>query len=719
MKMLDRVISAGKILINGETKNSNPFNSRAFGDFGADNGYKTDREQLTAYEKIEWMSIAVDIVSRDAGGQGYFFTDQAGSLIEASRVDSRIIEPIQKGYFTESFSQMIKRVIAHRLLTGNAYFLLGQSNMDALSKGYTDMFIPLFPQEVTPITDATEKLLMGYKVRYKNGAVKTYPVNQVVHFKQNANFNPFVGIGNVTKMRLVAESDTSAQEYLAEFIKNKATPSMIVTTKDTSASNEDYLRKLDMLRAKYEGRKNAGKAGYFEGEDVKVLFNSVMSQKDMQFIEGKAFTRQTILSMFGVPPVVAGIPEGANKAIALTMRLNYLSFTINNLLEDLESTLNSQFIKQIDQRVKIKFERYPTGDLEEITKGIQYGIYSPNRGAELVGESVDKDDEAGWQRYMPNSWAVLGDTMGFGFETTEEGKTIKTIPKDITQEDLSNPKNVEAIVGYFLKDLEEKGAFRQKQFQASYLRRGLKSRNTTEDKYYPTIEKYFKGQKKRIIRKFNEMFEVKADITDITDMNPELVAGALFDINLENGELTKDLRPLHTSSVQKSIADINIISGNNINTETSNPVVKRTIDSLGQRIKGFTNKEGVIVSINASTKKEIAKIITRDINKNLSVKEISENISKKYDVYTGYRARRIARTESRVAWDAGAYESYNELGVGTVDVIGCDFTSVTASYGTQDEIYGDCGKTGIPIAEMAALDFHPNHIGVIAPSKEI
>jgi len=35
----------------------------------------------------------------------------------------------------------------------------------------------------------------------------------------------------------------------------------------------------------------------------------------MQFIEQRQYDRQTILSMFGVPPVIAGIPEGANKAI--------------------------------------------------------------------------------------------------------------------------------------------------------------------------------------------------------------------------------------------------------------------------------------------------------------------------------------------------------------------------------------------------------------------
>jgi hypothetical protein len=69
----------------------------------------------------------------------------------------------------------------------------------------------------------------------------------------------------------------------------------------------------------------------------------------------------------------------------------------------------------------------------------------------------------------------------------------------------------------------------------------------------------------------------------------------------------------------------------------------------------------------------------------------------------------IARTEARAAWDAGAVVSYEELGVKTVDVVGC----------TKFEPDSDCGKQGIPLQNVASLRFHPNHIGSILPSEEI
>ena len=129
-----------------------------------------------------------------------------------------------------------------------------------------------------------------------------------------------------------------------------------------------------------------------------------------------------------------------------------------------------------------------------------------------------------------------------------------------------------------------------------------------------------------------------------------------------------------------------------------------------------------LIDINMTTWTDIFNIVEKSVKENITINEISDRIANKFEQYEGYRARRIARTESRAAWDAGAELSYQELGVKTVDVVGCEMTSIFADYGTQDEgsdkPYSDCGRKNIPMAEMGSLIFHPNHIGVIVPSEE-
>ena len=711
MKLKDRIKNATKILFSKDIKSGNPFTDESFRGVTQENDFRSTASQLKSYETLEWVSICTDNLSRDAGNRAYYFTDLEGTRIDFSRVSDAILEPLVNGFFDENFGEMMKRIVAHKVIAGNAFFLKAQDSLWSLSENIYDQFIPIFPNEIKPLVSLNGKVLLGYQINLGNGGIFNVGPDMVIHFKQNANLSLFWGIGNVTKMRLTAQGEAAALEYQNEFIVRKASPSLVITSDDSGQSTDDYQRKIDMLRKKYQGKQNAGKLMYLEGDGIKAQTIS-LSQKDMQFLEQKEHNRQTTISMFGQNPFVVGIPTGVNRATAIIFRNQYLGNMVNTTLVEQEAVINKQHVWLHDRSIKLVFEKYTTGDMTDVAAGIKNGIYSPSRGAELLGEPKDETDEA-QLKYLPSNLVPMG-YIATEPEPTEAGKA-KVLEINYDGQDLSNPKNVDAIVGYFLTDLQEKGIFRQKKFQAGYIRAALKSRNTAEDKYYQKIVGFFLGQKKRILRKFDDMFDVKADIAE----NPTIIVGALFDDNLETNELIKDLRGLHTSAVQRAVADINKLSGNNINTETSNPVVKATIDRLGQDLKGFKNNSGTWVSINGSTKKDVARIITKGVDNNLSINEISDNISNKFDQYSGYRARRIARTESRAAWDASAYDSYKELDVETVDVVGCDFTSVEASYGTQDEIYGDCGKTGISITGMLSLDFHPNHIGVIAPSKEI
>ena len=95
------------------------------------------------------------------------------------------------------------------------------------------------------------------------------------------------------------------------------------------------------------------------------------------------------------------------------------------------------------------------------------------------------------------------------------------------------------------------------------------------------------------------------------------------------------------------------------------------------------------------------------MNESWNINQIQDALSDKFDNWQ--RARMIARTESRAAWDIGAQVAYQELGVEKVDIVGC----------SQFESYSDCGKQNIPTQNISRLVFHPNHIGTPAPSRSM
>ena len=685
----DALNSISKIFSTKDTK-GNPFHSQAFGDFRGTSSFKSEKAQLNAYQQSSWVSIATDNLMRDAGGRKWWFEDIKGKEIE--NVDERIRLPFENGFANQPFSQMQQPIIGQRALTGNAYWIVSEISQYGSIRKMPEAFIPISPDRVKPVLTGSCLFLDHYEIDSAgNGDWKTLQPEEIIHFNQNTLYNPYMGIGNIEKASLMFETDARKAQFVNNFFKQGASPSMLITD-NTDRLPQDITRISEMLNSKYSGAENAGKLMYLSGKNIdgKTL---QMSHKDMEFLETQKFNRQTILSLFGVPPVVAGIPDGANKAIAGTMRLLYLENTINPIIQDMENAINQQYVHKIDKRVFLRLAKHTTGDVDNVIKKLQAGIITPNEASEALGESYDEADESREQYYM------TAGLLPIGFVAPEE--VPKDIPKGETK-DLSDPHNVKAIMDV------TKSATNPRKHQREYLEKGLRSRNKTEDQYVSKIDSFLNAQMKRILHNL----EINADKIEALFTNKGLEEesmGLLFDLNFENETLVEVVRPLHTSGVQKAIVNVNDITGATVKESLSNPFVAKTINALGKNVIGSINKEGKRISINNTVSKDLVNIIRKSVAEDNHVNFIQGEINRKLGTQSSMRARRIARTESRIAYDAGNKIAYEELGVKVVDVIGC----------TQFEPDSDCGRQNIPINEMSSLVFHPNHIGVVVPREVV
>ncbi|MFW9821386.1 MAG: phage portal protein [Candidatus Thorarchaeota archaeon] len=687
----------------------NPFDSPRWGDISLNkNDFVTDKEQLTAYEKLEWVSICVDSNVRRASSQTFnFINNSTNKKIDKSLVNSQILDVIENGYFNENFNKLIERVIAHRQITGNAYLLKSKTNKYSEFKKITDTFIPLKPQNVKPIIDQRGIILYGYEVMFDDGTSRKFNIEDIIHFTQNAFINPFVGIGNITKMRLMASGEAESQEFVNEFMEKRAAPSMVITSNEDLLPG-DFLRKQEEIRSSLKGRNNRGEIFYMptgpEG-NARVTLHDI-EMKDLQFIETKVHNRQTIISMFGCYPSILGIPQGVNRATSDNEERHY-NRNINKILQSIENDFNKQFIHTIDNKISFVYDKYPTGDINQIKEEVKSGIITPARASELLGESIEGEEiESRNMYYIPNNLIPI-DMASENHSSSSDNEIEKNIKKNNNKEydlaKLSNPKNVDLIVEYFSKT-----ATKPKYFQIEYLKKALNSRNKIEDKFAFEWAKFFKAQGQRIIENFDKEFgHLKAVQGDLS--NPEKAASLIYNLNSEGELLEKEITRLHTSGIQKGIQDINEITLSAVNHNLSNPYVVAAVRRLVKRATGFRDKGGRNISINDATWKDMVRIFEKGIRENLNVVDLSDLISRKFENYEGYRARRIARTESRAAWDAGAEVAYKEIDVKNIDVIGCE----------NFEIDSDCGAQNRPIIEMSTLSFHPNHLGVIVPSKEI
>jgi len=722
------------------SKKSDPYNSQAFGDFSlSSNEIRSTSDEIGTYKKLPWIAVAVDALMRDAGGQTWHIENAKGDIVyepgesRSRRVSRSIIDPLEGGAGFNSLPDLMATIVGHMALTGNGLLWKAPTTALSVSRGISDSLIPICPGSFKVKLTMSETRIEAYELTLGKGKILTVPIEDVIHFSQNRIYSPFWGVGQVEKMRTMAEGEMNADQFNSEFMGNKASPSLFI--KDEMEFDEKQLqRNMMLLNKKYQGSNNAGNILYLSGKgvDAKPL---QISHKDLQWLEQKEYNKETVLSLFGVVPEAVGVTKNSNRSTIEQSMVRYYS-NINSILENLEKAITSQHVSMFDKSLQFKFKKHFTGDVERLQIMVRNGFITPNEASKRLGLPFDDNDEARNTFYMAGANFELGSFGNFDESSEETGKSSlnrlkkneskSDDTKDTPKVDLSNPKNFSEITELFLKS-----ATKPKKFQGKFLSAGLKTRSQLEDKFAFKYDSFFKSQKVRVRKAFNDLlgaaksyqyfdtvgtitlnFDKDVEIngekydkkTSLKGMTPSMIAGILLSVE-EDESLKATSKPLHTSGVQRAIGDLNDITNSNVNPNTSNDFVRVSIASLGKKV----------TRINESTRRDIAKIITNGVSEDLTIAEISTNIQTRFVKYESWRSRMIARTESRQAYDQGAEVAYKEIGVNTVDIVGC--TGLSVRVGGSEEV-GSCGWQDIPVSQISSLDYHPNHVGVPAPSVE-
>ncbi len=220
--------------------------------------------------------------------------------------------PWQTGHEFDELAYMFKE------LAGNAFVNL-----------YTDEATPemyhLAPQ-FTAIVPSETQFISGY--RYDRDAANpvVFTPEEVMHFKHNGNpLSPYYGLGSLQPVLL--EADLAAAATQAEMYRwvNGGRPDFVVKVDEASATNKE---KRDQIRAEI-GRTTKGvkKSGNFL-----ILGNSEViplgfKPKDMEYIAGLTRSDELIWNAFGVPQSELKMND-ANYASSSTGNVQYLSRTI-------------------------------------------------------------------------------------------------------------------------------------------------------------------------------------------------------------------------------------------------------------------------------------------------------------------------------------------------------------------------------------------------------
>ena len=506
-------------------------------------------------------------------------------------------------------------------LTGNAYW---QKDRDGT--GLTDTPQMLWPREPQHVGIIKSKTKMIERYEYGSGSDKVkIPVENMVHFKFPGLLVPFAGTGPLQAGFIAAKLSENMNGYEAAMFKNGGRPDMQLTyPKEISLTSDQIKRAQQNYRNAYRGTENTGKL-YIS--DAGGELNPVsMTPKEMSYLNGRKWSREEILAVFGVPMAFVAIQE-ISRANAFEAKQIYAEQTIIPRLTLIEEKLNEQLTPDFDDNIFLAFDDPRPNDvnfrLKERTTNIKVKYSS-------INEEREKDG------LEPAAW---------GKEPIEP-KPIEIPPPVDGGQGTEDPEKSNKAIKAHLKSKQELPSL------------GRPSTNFIPDLFVEALEQYFKRMKLEVMAKATDEI-LKSVAGQRFKANADDIVSGLFDFQKWDRELQDAITPFERVALLEGGQRVFLQLAAQIETgrifEPNHPKVHEALET----------RKGNIVNTNRVVQERIRKEISKGIEAGQGPRSIKVLMSDTFDSITKNQSLLIARTEMIWAFNEGAQQGYIQSGVVT------------------------------------------------------
>lgn len=186
-----------------------------------------------------------------------------------------------------------------------------------------------------------------------DGFTRMVEAHQVAQLKFFDPTSPLFGFLPTMPAESAINFGFAAEGYgAATFVNGCAPGGWIKVPGSPMKTQRDQI--LSEWNDEHRGPSKAGKwALLMNGADVVLNPNTM---KDMEFIEGQKYARDTVLQVFGVPKAVVGITDDLNYATHVGQQRVFYENTIGPQLADYADAIYAQVIKPVEDDVWVDFE---------------------------------------------------------------------------------------------------------------------------------------------------------------------------------------------------------------------------------------------------------------------------------------------------------------------------------------------------------------------------
>lgn len=314
-------------------------------------------------EKIATTPVNVSILRKHGQSMGNIErrlhpADRAKALMPMSETDELehvddehpLLKILQQPNYYDTSYQLWYETIMFLLLTGSAYWWCPRNKLGLPTE------IWVLPSHwIKPLT-GKDRLIDGYRMQPYEGnyAGLDLPPEEVLAFQRKSPISKFDGYSPQTAGATWIDAQRSVDRSRASAFRNGIFPGQLAIEFDSAvnAPSEAQLERIaQKLMDRYGGEQRAGTPLLAPpGTKVKPLS---IAPREMDFQGSFEQLRDSILALFGVPAVIAGIVKDMTYGSVEASKAAFSDFTINPLCQFLGETLTAKLAKRFDPKLCI------------------------------------------------------------------------------------------------------------------------------------------------------------------------------------------------------------------------------------------------------------------------------------------------------------------------------------------------------------------------------
>lgn len=600
------------------------------GKYGAD--YRT-RSKLKAYRNVVYACTS--LIGEALGGEYEPYIEQRRGD-KWVRIDHEFINlinrPSGRDVKAASFSKfdLFEASGIYQLLQGDAFWYMARGT----TTGRPREIILLRPDKVGTDIDPKTGDVTGYFIRQDGAEPIPLEVEEVLRFPFFNPETPYKGKSVVEAASDYIATDESTAEYTKNFFGNNAGLSGVLNVKGevTKGAFRKFVR---AWREKYEGVGNAGKVAILRDSDA--AFTKVglgLDELDMSGL--RKMSLEDVMMMFKVPPALLGkVVDGTGLGRGNIETLEYIFAKWN---------IDKKMLR-FDDVIQFALERYYGLDPSTF-RVCHENIIPQDKEFELNERNLGVD------RWITRNEIRAAEEQG---DPIPGGDTVFTTIQQIPIEEASlntpakaAPTAASGGTGIMIrvarpakkKDSSAQLTTQQiERFRLSLMRIQLRY----EKRYMTKLRPIFKQQEAEVLH------------------NLEAHAGSLqkatgqkfFDDASYDALMLRELTPTLTDLAQTQGALALVFAGDTDDEFNVTAPLYRIIQN---------NTSKMASNFNDDTLERLNETLTQGIMDGEGIGELKQRVSDVYDNVRGYRAERIARTETLKASNNATVWAYKQTG---------------------------------------------------------